>query len=406
MNYISALVYALILLSMLIGMKFAPRSRFNEESLSLDAMTCLKGLMALFVVFHHLSQKKLFQETDTIAFFEFIGFLFVGVFFFTSGYGLYKSFLTKENYLKNFLRHRLLPIIISYYVMIAIYALYYLVSGYDFSLSEWIFKLSGLVLINSQAWFIPVINLMYLAFYFVFKSEKLRKHGIMILLALTLLQGFLFCVINHFPWYLGEESGWWLKDGAFDNLPWWRGFCQLPFEGEWWVNSTIGFVFGIYFAEHEESFLAWISKKFAVKFIISLIVFAAASALGLFCLWHIGYWTEFSGKLGFFDKLICYAVQCVQVVVTDIFIVIVMRKVYVRNSFYAFLGKRALEMYLMQEIALFGWLFLIEKDGKPIFKPNNWNAVAYLLLVLASVTCAAVIYGMINRSLSKKLRRV
>lgn len=404
MNYISAAVYVLIGLSMAIGIKIAPRGQFHKDAFSLDAMTSLKGVMALFVVFHHLSQKRLFQETHTIAVFEHIGFLFVGVFFFCSGYGLYKSFITKENYLKTFLKRRVLPIVISYYVMIAIYAVYHIISGSSFTPAEWIFKLSGLVLINTQGWYVPVIILMYLSFYFIFKSEKLRKHGIPILIGITLFQGLLFCVLNHFPWYTGDHIGWWMEEGALDNLPWWRGFCALPFEGEWWVNSTIGFVLGILIAKHENSFIECFSNSFIVKLSI-YILFILTTIFGLNCLWNVGYWTEFSGELGFVNKLICYFAQCLQVIFTDLFIVLLMRKVYVHNRLYAFFGKRTLEMYLMQEIALFSWVFLIEKDGAPLTKPHNWNVIVYMVVVLATVTVSAVIYNLINKTLTKRLKK-
>ena len=403
MNYISAAVYVLIALSMAIGIKIARPRQFNEDAFSMDAMTCLKGVMALFVLFHHLSQKKLFQETHTISVFEHIGFVFVGVFFFCSGYGLYKSFITKENYLKSFLKRRILPIVISYYVMIAIYAVYHIISGSSFTPVEWIFKLSGLVLINTQGWYVPVIILMYLSFYFIFKSDKLRKHGIPILIGITLFQGLLFCVLNHFPWYLGDHIGWWMEEGALANLPWWRGFCALPFEGEWWVNSTIGFTLGIAVAKHEKSFIERFSKSLKARIII-FILFVLTTCIGLGCLWNVGYWTEFSGELGFTKKLICYFAQCLQVIFTDLFIVLLMRKVYVHNRLYTFFGKRTLEMYLMQEIALFGWLPLIELDRKPIFKPYNWNVIAYMAVVLATVTVSAVIYNLINRALTKKLK--
>lgn len=56
MNYISFIVYGLFLLSFIIGIKIAPRKSFNEDSLTLNAMTPLKGILALFVIMHHLSQ--------------------------------------------------------------------------------------------------------------------------------------------------------------------------------------------------------------------------------------------------------------------------------------------------------------------------------------------------------------
>ena len=404
MNYISAAVYVLIAVSMAIGIRIAPRKKLNQDYLSLDAMTCLKGVMALFVLLHHLAQKKLFQETNTIPIFEQIGFLFVGVFFMCSGYGLYKSFKTKANYLDGFLKRRILPIVIAYYVMIIIYAVYHILTGSKFTTAEWILKLSGLVLINTQGWFVPVIILMYLSFYFIFKNEKLHKYAIPVLLAITLIQGLLFCVLNHFPWYV-DEMGWWMKEGAFNNLPWWRGFCALPYEGEWWVNSTIGFTAGIMLAKHEKSFTEWFSKHFAIKFLAALVSLILITILGFYCMWNISYWTEFGGNLGFTNKLICYAVQCVQVVLTDLFIVVLMLKVRVQNKFYTFLGKRSLEMYLMQEIALFGWLFLIEQDRKPLFQPNNWNVVLYIVAVSLTVSFSATVYNLVNRTLSRGLKK-
>ena len=402
MNYISISVYFLLALSLAIGIKIAPRRGFNQNFLSLDATNCLKGVMAIFVLMHHLSQKKLFQQTHTIPFFEQIGFLFVGVFFLTSGYGLYKSFLTKKDYLNTFLKRRILPLVLSYYVMVIIYAAYHLINKSNFTPAEWIFKLSGLVAINSQSWFVPVIILMYLSFYFIYKNERLRKIGIPLLLLITFLQGLLFCIINHFPWYIGE-SGWWKQPGAFSNLPWWMRHCALPFEGEWWVNSTIGFVLGIAVAKHEKALIEWSSKKYWPKFILIILLTSLLTFAGFFCCWNISYWTEFGGNLGTMNKLICYLVQCLQVLVTDIFILFLMRKVYVQNSFYRFCGERSLEIYLMQETALFGWLFLIEKDRQPLIKSGNWNLILYMILVTATVMLSAIIYHSLNKAIKKTI---
>ncbi|MCR5613895.1 acyltransferase [Treponema sp.] len=403
MNYISISVYVLLALSMAIGMKLAPRKKFNEDSMSLEAMTSLKGVMAIFVLCHHLSQKPLFQQTHTISVFEQIGFLFVGVFFLCSGYGLYKSFLTKENYLKTFLKRRVLPIVIFYYVMIAAYAVYHIVAGSQFTTVEWILKLSGLVAINTQSWYVPVIILMYVSFYFIFKNEKLRDSGILLLLLITFAQGILFCVINHFPWYAGE-SGWWKNPGAFANLPWYMRHCALPFEGEWWVNSTIGFVFGLTVAKYEKPLVEWSSKNFGFKFFMAIFVFAMITIASFFCMWEVGYWTEFGGNLGTANKFVCYIVQCMHVVAADILVLFIMRKACVHNKFYNFIGKRSLEVYLMQEIALFSFEYLIQNGRTPIFKPNNWNIALYITVVTATVLVSAIIYHWINVLLTKKLK--
>lgn len=402
MNYISFIVYGLFLISFAIGIKIAPRKSFNEDSLSLNAMTSLKGILALFVIMHHLSQQTLFQKTETISFFKDIGFLFVGIFFFTSGYGLYKSFSTKENYLKGFPKKRILPIVITYYLMIAIYAIYYLISGNDFSGADWIRKLSGFTLINSQSWFVYVIVIMYFAFYFVYKNEKLRKHGILILLIVALLQGALFVVNGHFPWWIGEER-WWMTPGAFGNVSWWQLPCVLIFEGEWWVNSTVAFSFGVFVAQKENSIIEWSKKNYWVKFAITVVILALVTFAGLWSLSNIGYWAEFGGSIGIWQRGVCYLIQCVQCIATCFFLMMLMRKIYVQNKFYNFLGKRTLEIYLLQEMVLFAFAFLIQVDRKtPIFKPYNTNVILDIGVVVVTVVISSIIFNLICKVVSKK----
>lgn len=405
MNYINFIVYSLIIFSLIIGIKIAPRKSFNDDFLSLNAMTSLKGVMALFVLFHHISQQKAFSETGTISIFSLIGFLFVGIFFFCSGYGLYKSYSVKENYLVGFPKKRILPIILSYYVMIAIYAAFYLVKGNDFSPIQWILKLTGLILINSQSWFVYVIAIMYFAFYIVFKNEKLRKNALLIISIVALLQGLLFIINGHFPWWIGE-SGWWKNPAVLFSSPWWKHPCALLFEGEWWVNSTFSFVFGIFIAQKEKAFIEWTKKNYALKFIVTTIIFVGITILGLFVLQEFGYWTEFGGDLGTWKKGLTYIIQNIQVVITCFFVIILMRKIYVSNRFYNFLGKRSLEIYLIQEMILFSFLFLIQSENTPILKPHNTNLILNFVLVTLCVLICATLQNLINKFIiSKTLQR-
>lgn len=402
MNYISIFIYAVLLVSFLPGIRIAPRGKLRYDSLSFDAMTALKGMMALFVLFHHISQNPAFQQTNTISFFQWIGFLFVGVFFFSSGYGLYKSFCTKPDYLNGFLRKRVLPLVCSYYVMVLIYTVYYIIVKPGFTAPEWILKCTGLVLINSQSWYVYVIVILYVLFYFVFKNEKMRKYAVPVFLITSGILGLLFVFLNHFPWYIGEP-GWWKNPGAFDSAPWWKKPCALPFEGEWWINSTVCFAGGLFIAKHEAAFTAWVEKKYPLKLLISAAVCALFTVLGFYCLWHIGYWTEFSGKLGMLEKLVCFIAQSLQALATVGLLLVIMKKVYVKNRFYTFLGKHSLEVYLMQELVLFSWSYIIETPGRTaVLKPGN--IALYALLVVVSVLAGAIIYRAVNVQIAKKLK--
>lgn len=402
------IVYALLIISFVIGIKVAPGKQLHaEKGFSLEVMTSLKGIMALFVLCHHISQKKLFQQTHTIPIFEFIGFLFVGIFFFCSGYGLYKSFSTKENYLANFPRKRILPIAISYFVMIAIYAVYYLIVGNNFTHTQWILKLSGLILINSQSWYVYVIILMYFAFYLIYKNEKLRKDGVFLLLVVALVQGALFIFNGHFPWWLGAKD-WW-KNGGLWSAPWWKTPLALLFEGEWWVNSTVAFAFGVFIAEKEKAFIDWIKNSYWTKLFLITLIFAGVTYAGIVANWNIGYWSDVGGDLGFWKKTVMYLIQCIQIITTCLWIIVVMQKCYVSNGFYRFYGKCSLEVYLIQEMILFSWAYLIEKgmgpQTTPIIGYANWNAAVYAILVFLTVSVSAIVYHWINTLATKPLKK-
>ena len=68
------------------------------------------------------------EGTGALTLFGLIGFLFVGVFFFFSGYGLFKSYKTKPGYLDGFLRKRLPVVLVPLYVINTIFTIIVLVS--------------------------------------------------------------------------------------------------------------------------------------------------------------------------------------------------------------------------------------------------------------------------------------
>ncbi|MBJ2174899.1 hypothetical protein JBL43_11670 [Aureibaculum sp. A20] len=59
-----------------------------------DTATMLKGLLAVGIVLHHLSEKT--NVIFIIDYFKYLGSAIVSIFFFISGYGLLNSLLTKK----------------------------------------------------------------------------------------------------------------------------------------------------------------------------------------------------------------------------------------------------------------------------------------------------------------------
>lgn len=113
-------IYLLFLLViLLIGVKKAPKGEFHEDFLSLKISKGIQGVCAICIVAHHFIQPYFYNgdKTGALGSFALIGFLFVGIFFFFSGYGLFKSYKTKPDYLKGFLRKRLPVVLVPLYIV-------------------------------------------------------------------------------------------------------------------------------------------------------------------------------------------------------------------------------------------------------------------------------------------------
>ena len=69
----------------------------DKDYLAVQSTSGMKGIMAIMIIFHHISQ----HVTTGITFsnFNYMGWYIVSVFFFLSGYGLYTQFTIKDNYL-------------------------------------------------------------------------------------------------------------------------------------------------------------------------------------------------------------------------------------------------------------------------------------------------------------------
>ena len=122
---LSWITYGLLVLVILYGGKFAfGKNKFNDDFLSLEATKCLRGLAAIGVILHHISQESAFQKVRELSIFVNAGFYFVAIFFFCSGFGLIKSLKSKPNYFDGFLKNRVLKtIVVPFYVCVLILVL-------------------------------------------------------------------------------------------------------------------------------------------------------------------------------------------------------------------------------------------------------------------------------------------
>ncbi|MCR4670945.1 MAG: acyltransferase [Saccharofermentans sp.] len=337
------------------SVKFGRKNEFNDDYASLEAMKSLRGFAAIGVILHHISQVDMFQSKGVLAPFLNAGAYFVAIFFFCSGYGLIKSLDTKKDYLKGFIRNRIVKtIVLPFYVNIIFYALYNLgnmMVGSKIAPERWIFNFTGLTMMNEFAWFPIVLALLYLAFYICFRFIKKRPVALGIILLVIIAMGIGFCFNGHFVWWIGRKN-WWLSTPP-SNVAWWQQQKAFWFSGEWWVNSAPAFFTGLLFASYEKQIAGFFKKLYAVKFHVLLVITMIFYNLSSFGQAKFGYWTEYAGKgPGIEEKLKTYFCQVPLFLLLGLTIIIFMMKYHVSNPVSRFFGKYSLHTYLMNLFAI------------------------------------------------------
>ncbi len=418
--YLSCVVYALFLLLYVWGGRFAglKSSRLHEDSSSLAVSKSLRGMAALGVILHHISQENAFQMAGgsvghgILGFFVNSGYLFVAVFFFWSGFGLIKSLERKSNYLDGFLKKRVLAVlVIPFYVNVLLYAVFHAVIKTKMPVMHWITNFAGLTLMNDYAWYPIVAATLYVSFYLLFKKLQNRAACYAIIALIILLQGLLFCVSGHLAWWAGERN-WWLSGAGWAKSKWWMAFKIFWFSGEWWVNSSPAFFIGMLFAHFEFQIRRWFASLYWIKLLLLVALTAALSALSLYGQEHFGYWTEFSGNgPGIASKMLTYIMQIPQSMIVVVLLFVVMLKYYASNPVTRFMGSISLETYMMNLIAITAFRFLLygRTSGAipggamtPIYKSGYYNLALYGAAVIGLSIMLALVYRLLNR-LAQKL---
>ena len=275
--------------------KFGKKLEFNDDYTSLEVMKSLRGFAAIGVILHHISQEQVFQEKGIMSAFVYSGAYFVAIFFFCSGYGLIKSLDTKKDYLKGFIKNRIVKaIVLPFYVNVLVYGIVMLIARYDLPKERWIFNFLGLTMMNEYAWFPIVLAVLYLVFFLCFRFIKNRPVCFAIIFIFILGLGVGFSFNGHFAWWHGPKN-WWMTPAA-SKAEWWQAQKALWFSGEWWVNSAPAFFTGLIFANYEKQIAGFFKKAYALKFHILLIITMICYKLSSFGQMKFGYWTEWSGK--------------------------------------------------------------------------------------------------------------
>ena len=383
--------------------KFGRKQEFNDDYASLEAMKSLRGFAAIGVILHHISQVDMFQQKGLLAPFLNAGAYFVAIVFFCSGYGLIKSLDTKENYLKGFIKNRIVKtIVLPFYVNVLIYALYNLgnsMVGNKIETGRWIANFTGITMMNEFGWFPIVLAILYLVFYLCFRFIKKRPVALGIIFLFIIAMGVGFCFNGHFVWWVGQKN-WWLGPAAA-KAAWWQQQKAFWFQGEWWVNSAPAFFTGLLFANYEKQISGFFKKLYAVKFHVLLIITMIFYKLSSYGQMKFGYWTEFSGKgPGIEDKLRTYFCQVPLFLLLGLTIIIFMMKYHVSNPVSRFFGKYSLHTYLMNLFAI--GIMLV------IFTPQLQKTLGKFspIVFAAGVFILSIVMGIGEQKLTELLQKL
>lgn len=357
------IILPLLVLLLLIGVKISKRKEWQDNPFSLETSKAVQGFAAICIILHHLSQ-ELAEKAGVLGDFEDLGVLFVGIFFFFSGYGLYTSLKTKENYLKGFLKKRLTTVLVPFFTCNSLFVASICIEGAKLKPIEALTLLSGWYLLNSHMWYIVEIAILYLAFYIIYRLIKNRTAAtaVMTLAVIGMITGSL--LLNH-----GEDYS-----------------CQYWFMGEWWYNASFLFVVGIVFSKHAEGLAKFARKAYWVLIPVLAALVALLRIQTGYMLENYSYWSEIPGEYnGYLDKVRCLGFQLPWIFVFVCLVLLIMMKVRFGNPALNFLGKISLELYLIHAMFLHG----LHGSLAHITSPG----IYVILTILGSVGFATVIHG-------------
>ncbi len=351
MDKIVYIYYLLLVVLLLWGAKFFGKKQWNGEFMSLRQTKAIQGFCAICIMLHHISQKTCAPWLNSkvvvhgLDVFVAIGYLLVGIFFFCSGYGLYKSYKEKTNYLNGFLQKRLLPILISFCTTSIIYIVARRLMGEYLGFPTTLFHLSGPYLSNPYAWYALVLPIFYLVFYFAFRFCKNEKRAILVVAIATLLY-----ILN---------CDWWMY-------------------GTWWYNAIPLFIVGILFAKFQDKIVNEMKQRYVLYIIISL-------ALTIF-FHHLSENTKevLHNDAYALCRLMRLFSQMIACFTFTVFVFLLGMKIKIGNKALAFMGTITLEFYLIHGVfvQLFGYCFMSDVT-KPLFYIKNLSLMVLVVLVLS-----------------------
>ena len=341
----------------------------------------MQGLLAIFIIFHQtvitLDHFGVFP-LQMRPFFDYYyyGILAVAFFFFCSGFGLLKRWMTDPTYLKGFMKRRIFTVLVPFFICNYIYLTDAIITniqtGKSFDFVEVICSFFGVFLINNQMWFAVEIMLLYVAFRIVFSRVKKPLTGILIMTGIVLVMMVIGLLAGH------SESS---------IMSYW-------FKGEWWYNTILMFPLGMLYAYKEERINKVIRGAFTSILIASGILFVIMDFVHRDLIDKTIYWTEYhDAKHPILDKLTGLGTETVFEFLFILLIVALISRFKFGNPILKFMGKISLETIMINYLICNKFFFIY----------RHYGIYAYLPAVLAgTIVAASVVYLIKNIVLERR----
>lgn len=327
-----------LIFALLVAWKMQP-TKFNKDYISITTGKALRGIFAIVVIFHHLTQYTV--GGHFFRYFANAGFLAVGVFFFFSGYGLQKKYDSDPSYKKGFLLKRIPSVLIPYLVATLVYWGGYAVAGAGSSVTYMLTSIISDHTMVANAWYVMNILAFYVFFYLLMLVCK-RKRGLMV------AGGVLFAFL-------------------------WTFFCMKMDLGIWWYNATLTIGLGMFWAAYEEKILEVIEKGATGFFLLS----TAAFLLSFHELEKVG-------------SILPDLYVPMERVISILFLFMILgfsMKFKVGNKVLYFIGDISYELYLVHGL----WIYWFRNDFAYIE-----NEMVLLVMVFAGAIVSAVVLHKIS----------
>jgi hypothetical protein len=219
-------------------------------------------------------------------------------------------------------------------------------------------KVTGVIIIEGNCWFIVEMVLFYILFAALFSLFKNKDLSLFLLI---------LCVIGVivFTFFRGHD---------YDD------YKETYFMGEWWFNSTITFVYGLLYARFKDSIEAFFKKHYKGL----VIAFALLTVAGIY------FDIVFEGTFGYYhemlptyrrDALFSLLEQSASCIAFVTFLLLLNLKISVKNRALAYMGDIQLMVFLVH-----GYFV------KTVFKDSSISYFMwYLVVFVCSIVTAAIL---------------